>query len=223
MDKQANVNDGAATGTDTTPSPAVAAPPPDATATPAAPAATHGGQRQAFAPDGIYATGVGGRGVLWPVAIGAASVVLAGQNLLNQIGGFIRISVQFAISGEPGQLISEFKRLDARAIFSLGMGAADLILPMLLLAAGILVWRQSRRAPGLHKAYAIITILQKVGLSIFQAMMFLDAAGIAGSSMARPYMITTSLWRATTQMIYPVFLLIWFSRPNVKAETRLWR
>ena len=46
MDEQANANHGAAKGTDTTPSPAVAAPAPDATATPAAPAATHGGQRR---------------------------------------------------------------------------------------------------------------------------------------------------------------------------------
>ena len=168
-----------------------------------------------------------GRRVLWPVAIGAASVVVAGQNLLNQIGGFIRISVQFAIRGEPGQLISEFKRLDARAIFSLGMGAADWILPMLLLAAGILVWRQSRRAPGLHKAYAIITILLSVGLSVYQAIIIPGVAGILGSGRAGTYLttslITSSLWRTTTQMIYPVFLLIWFSRPNVQAETRLWR
>ena len=168
-----------------------------------------------------------GRRVLWPVAIGAASVVVAGQNLLNQIGGFIRISVQFAIRGEPGQLISEFKRLDARAIFSLGMGAADWILPMLLLAAGILVWRQSRRAPGLHKAYAIITILLSVGLSVYQAIIIPGVAGIAGVGRAGTYLttslITSSLWRTTTQMIYPVFLLIWFSRPKVKAETRLWR
>ena len=164
-----------------------------------------------------------GRRVLWPVAIGAASVVVAGQNLLNQIGGFIRISVQFAIRGEPGQLISEFKRLDARAIFSLGMGAADWILPMLLLAAGILVWRQSRRAPGLLKAYAIIQILLIVGVSIVQAIVIPTFAGISDSSIARTYLITTSLWRATTHMIYPVFLLIWFARPNVKAETHLWR
>jgi len=228
MDEQANANHGAAKGTDTTPSPAVAAPPPDATATPAAPAATHDGQRQAFAPAGEYATGIGGRRVLWPVAIGAASIVLAGQNLLTQLGGYVQFLVRFATSGKLRQLVSEVKGLDAMSILPLVMGAADLILPMLLLAAGILVWRQSRRAPGLHKAYAIITILQKVGLSIFQAILLPEgAAGIFGSGRARTYLITSlitsSLWRTTTQMIYPVFLLIWFSRPKVKAETRLWR
>jgi len=227
MNDQANGNDGAAKGTDTTPSPAGAAPAATAPAD-AAPAATHGGQRQALAPAGEYATGVGGRRVLWPVAIGAASVVVAGQNMLNRVGGFINMFLRFGIRDTPGQLISEFKRLDASAIFSLGMSTADLILPMLLLAAGILVWRQSRRAPGLLKTYAIITILLSVGLSILQAIHLPEGvAGIFGSGRARTYLttslITSSLWRATTQMIYPVFLLIWFSRPNVQAETRLWR
>jgi len=223
MDEQANVNHGAAKGTDTTPSPAVAAPPPDATATPAAPAATHDGQRQAFAPAGEYATGIGGRRVLWPVAIGAASIVLAGQNLLTQLGGYVQFLVRFATSGKLRQLVSEVKGLDAMSILPLVMGAADLILPMLLLAAGILVWRQSRRAPGLLKAYAIIQILLIVGVSIVQALVIPTFAGISDSSIARTYLITTSLWRATTHMIYPVFLLIWFARPNVKAETHLWR
>ncbi len=216
MDEQANANHGAAAAIDTTTSPAGATP-----------AVTCGGNRQAFAPAGEHATGIGGQRVLWPVAIGAASVVFAGQNLLNQIGGFVQFLARFATSGNPGQLISEFKRLDARAIFSLGMGTADWILPMLLLAAGILVWRQSRRAPGLLKAYAIITILLSVGLSVYQAIIIPGVAGIAGVGRAGTYLttslITSSLWRTTTQMIYPVFLLIWFSRPNVQAETRLWR
>jgi hypothetical protein len=230
MNDQANGNDGAAKGTDTTPSPAGAAPAATAPAD-AAPAATHGGQRQAFAPAGVFATGVGGRRVLWPVAIGAASVVEAAHALLNQLGGFAQflvLLVLFAIRGELGQLISAFKGLDAMSILPLVMGAADLILPILLLAAGILVWRQGRRAPGLLKAYAIITILLSVGLSILQAIHLPEGvAGIFGSGRARTYLttslITSSLWRTTTRMIYPVFLLIWFSRPNVQAETRLWR
>jgi hypothetical protein len=213
MSQQANgINDGAPVPINATTSPSVAAP-----------AAIFGGQRQAFVPAGVCATGIGGRRVLWPVAIGAASIVLAGQNLLTQLGGYVQFLVRFATSGKLRQLVSEVKGLDARAIFSLGMGTADWILPMLLLAAGILVWRQSRRAPGLLKAYAIIQILLIVGVSIVQAIVIPTFAGISDSSIARTYLITTSLWRATTHMIYPVFLLIWFSRPKVKAETRLWR
>ena len=220
MNEQANANDGAAEPIGT------AASPIDAASLPAGaiPATTHeGGRKPTFAPAGLYP---GGRRVLWPVAVGTASIVVAGQNLLNQVGGFLQFFARFATKGNPGQLISELKRLDARAIFSVGMGAADLILPMLLLAAGILVWRQNRRAPGLLKAYAIITILLSVGLAIFQANIIPDVAGIAGGGRARTYLtsslIISSLWRTTTAMIYPIFLLIWFSRAKVKQHVQTW-
>jgi hypothetical protein len=219
MDKQANVNDGAATGTDTTPSPAVAAPPPDATATPAAPAATHGGQRQqAFAPAGEYATGVGGRRVLWPVAIGAASVVLAGQNLLNQVTNLISLFVRLVAYGPGYNWASNLGNIDAMSALSLLFGLIDLAMPILLLAAGILVWRQNRHGGLLHRIYAVIVILESMALSVIQA----NAWSHAYDNIRTEWLILPLLW-ATIRAVWPVFLLIWFARPNVKAEMRLWR
>ena len=85
----------------------------------------------------------------------------------------------------------------------------------LLLPAGLLTWRQSKAGPAMHVIYAILAILESLLGPIGQIMNCPEMAGLQ--------FVLWPIWGATLAMIYPVFLLIWFSRPNVKAETRLWR
>ncbi len=204
MDEQANPNDRA--------NPAI-----DATTPPAdgEPAATCGVEQQAFVPAGAYATGIGGRRALWPVAIGAVSVVLAGQDLLKLIGSFCMILFRGSLYRLPGQLVSEFKNIDARAILGLGLGIGSLIPPLLLLSAGLLIWRQHRRALGLHRAYAILMIILNLASPIILFYTYPETLRLNYAFHL--------IWQATIAVIYPVFLLIWFSRAKVRAETRLWR
>jgi hypothetical protein len=89
---------------------------------------------------------------------------------------------------------------------------------LILLPAGLLVWRQGRLGPRMHVTYAIVAILLNV---ITPVASFLNIARQAPDCQIE--YVLFPIWNATVGMIYPVFLLIWFSRPEVKAETRLWR
>jgi hypothetical protein len=189
-------------------------------------AAMQAHKQQALRPAGIYAAGAGTRRVLWPVTIGAISVALGAWAFLDLLGYAIQFGLLAASRGER-DFGSVFKG-DFRLTVSVGLILLKGIIAVFLFTAGLLVVQQSRLGLKMHKAYAIITILLSVGLSILQAIHLPEGvAGIFGSGRARTYLITSlitsSLWRTTTQMIYPVFLLIWFSRPKVQAETHLWR
>jgi hypothetical protein len=217
MNELPSANEGAAAPIDTTTSPADAAPA-DTAPTHAAPAATHGGQRQAFAPAGFCATGVGGRRVLWPVAIGAVSVVLAIQNLLAVVGYALHACLTFLVSG--GKLLG-LDPISSNLWPLVIMGLQEFpafVGGLILLPAGLLVWRQGRHGPRMHVIYAISAILLNV---ITPVASFLNIARQAPDCQME--YVLFPIWNATVGMIYPVFLLIWFSRPNVKAETRLWR
>lgn len=201
MNEQTNANDGAA--------------PTDATKSSAdgPPAAACGGEQQAFVPSGVFDAGIGGRRVLWPVAIGAASVVVAALKLLTLIGDFLQLGVSVVLGSGP-----PFSEVFGGSLWSMAAATAYLlggVIGALLLPAGILVWRQSRLGPGMHKAYAIIAILLNLALPLTQFFAYPE--------MYRMQLISRSLWSATLGMVYPVFLLVWFSRAKVKAETRLWR
>jgi len=187
-------------------------------------AAMRAHKQQALRAAGIRAAGT--RRVLWPVTIGAISVALGAWAFLDLLGYAIQFGLLAASRGER-DFGSVFKG-DFRLTVSVGLILLKGIIAVVLFTAGLLVVRQSRLGLKMHKTYAIITILLSVSLSICQAIHLPEGvAGIFGSGRTRTYLttslITSSLWRATTQMIYPVFLLIWFSRPNVQAETRLWR
>ena len=175
------------------------------------------GATQAFAPAGNIATGIGGRRVLWPVAVGAISVAFGAQKALGVIGTSSQMLVWAALGS--GSLVSSFgsgnlwPMVSASAMLLGGILGIALLLP-----AGLLLWRQSRAGPTMHVIYAILAILLNLLWSI----------GQIGQIMSYPESFRTQgmigpIWNATTAMIYPVFLLIWFSRPNVRAETRLWR
>jgi hypothetical protein len=219
MNDQANANDGAAKGTDTIPAPAGAAPPPDATATPAAPAATHGGQRQAFAPAGVFATGVGGRRVLWPVAIGAISVALGTLKLLGLIGHVLQLGAQLALYG--GAVSGPIFGGNLWIMVYTNNYLVTGIIGGLLLPAGLLLWRQGRLGPRMHIICAILAIPPNIFSLIGQIMFYPPPMGMPTTQWV--VWSISPIWSATVGMVYPVFLLIWFSREKVKTETRLWR
>ena len=222
MNELPSANEGAAAPINTTVSPANAAPadtaPADTAPPDTAPAATHDGQRQAFAPAGEYATGIGGRRVLWPVAVGAISVALGVQDLMAVVGYALHACFTFLVSG--GKLLG-LDPISSNRWPLVIMGLQEfpaLVGGLIILPAGLLVWHQGRLGPRMHVVYAISAILMNV---ITPVASFLDIARLSPDSQME--FLLFPIWNATVAMIYPVFLLIWFSRPKVKAETRLWR
>ncbi len=162
---------------------------------------------------GEPAYGVTYRRVLWPVAIGAVSATMAAYDLLRVIGHILQLGFSFILGGggQFGGIFSgDLPAMVAGSAYMLGGVIGALLLP-----AGILVWRQSRLGPGMHKAYAIIAILLNITFPLAQSFTY--------PASYRMQLLFWPMWSATMGMIYPVFLLIWFTRPKVKAETRLWR
>jgi len=157
--------------------------------------------------------GIHGRRVLWPVAIAAASIVLGARGALQGtfglIGALVRLVGEFDIN--------HIHRLDAMSVMALLFGFLDLALPILLLVGGLLLWHQSRRAVRLHWIYAVIDVLRIVVLAIMQGVHWTSSYSPGG------LWAFWHLWRATVLAVYPVFLLVWFSRAKVRAEIRLWR
>jgi len=85
----------------------------------------------------------------------------------------------------------------------------------LLLPAGLLVWRQSRLGPAMLKACAVLAIIFDLAAPLVQFFAYPQSY--------RMQLFFYPIWSATIGMIFPVFLLTWFARAKVKAETRLWR
>jgi hypothetical protein len=88
------------------------------------------------------------------------------------------------------------------------------VLGGLLLIAGLLVMRQNRLGPTLHKVYAILALIPA-------AISFV--ASISSRWGSATEMMYWTLWPVATVMIYPVFLMIWFHRLEVMREVALWR
>jgi hypothetical protein len=172
------------------------------------------GAAGAFAPAGNCATGIGGRRVLWPVAIGAVSLALGAQKGLGVIGTSSQMLVWAALGS--GSLGSSFVSGNLwPMVYASAMLLGGILGAALLLPAGLLTWRQSKAGPAMHVIYAILAILESLLGPIGQIMSY--------PASYRNQLLVWPIWGATIMMIYPVFLLIWFSRPKVKAETRLWR
>jgi len=171
------------------------------------------GQR-GFVPAGVQPTGIAGRRVLWPVAIGAVSMVFGAQQTLAMAGYLLYMIGRLLSGGSP---LSAFDGSDLWGLADAGIILLNgALCGALLLPAGLLVWRQSRLGPVLSIIFAILDILLTIGQPIARLMSYPEEIRTEWSFVIWP------LWSATIGMIFPVFLLIWFARPKVKAETRLW-
>jgi hypothetical protein len=155
--------------------------------------------------------------VLWPVAVGAISVAYGAERVLISIGYILQmILILFTGSGSLSSLFLGFGTSDLWGLMFASMQLLSGILGgVLLLPAGLLLWRQSKAGPVMHVTYAVLAILLNLAWPIGQIMSY--------PAHLRTQVLVYPIWGATMGMIYPVFLLIWFSREKVKAETQLWR
>lgn len=169
-------------------------------------------KHQALRPAGIFAAGVGTRRVLWPVTIGAISVALGAWAFLGLLGYALQVGLTAAGHGE--RMFGSVFKGDFRPTVSAGILLLKGIIAVVLFTAGLLVAQQSRLGLKMHKAYAIMVIILNLALPILQSLSYPKHFTI--------WFAFNPLWSATVEMIYPVFLLIWFSRPEVQAKTRLW-
>lgn len=95
-------------------------------------------------------------------------------------------------------------------------GLAGIVSAALLLAGGIYLLKRRRVGVTLHYVVAILNLVLIVANLV--AMLTMAPGGRMGMLVTVPSILGTILGAA-----YPVFLLIWLSRPPVRADTANWR
>jgi hypothetical protein len=86
----------------------------------------------------------------------------------------------------------------------------------MLIPAGMLVFHQRRLGRLMHIAYAVAAIVLPI-------ISLVGPLADDESSIWYSLILTGQLGEVGLRLIYPIFLLIWFSRKRVRAEVRLWR
>ncbi len=167
-----------------------------------------GMEQRGFVPAGVQPTGIAGRPVLWPTAIGSVSIAMGIVLMLGIIGNLLSIGITILASGSIDGLLGYglWDQVATCAQLLKGLNGG------LLLAAGVLLTRHAKKGPGMHKLFAILAII----------------TGIAGPLAHISYWITDwhsmywMIWPAAMNMVFPVFLLIWFCRPRIKRQVAQW-
>ena len=153
-------------------------------------------------------------GTLWPRVIGVLSIVLAGQSMLRLLGLMIQVTIALLTGqGGFGSLLGGFGWSTIYALNAVGMPALGVV----LMVGGFLLYRRHRVGARLHVIYAIPAILLAGAFPVAYIGMWGPRWGPQSL-----FAISGAVWGATTTGIYPVFLLVWFGRANIRRQVRAW-
>jgi len=147
----------------------------------------------------------------WPTIIGVISVIL-GANVV--LGIFLSLPSFFSPDGWPHNLKGWVQ------VASIGLTAYAYLLSLLLLVAGILLLRRRRLGRTLHLVFAAICI------STFALYILLWMPGFVGlwpapsAELVANFKKTIPSW--LYGLIYPAFLMLWFSLPKVRRHVAQW-
>ena len=102
----------------------------------------------------------------------------------------------------------------------------SLVTAGLLLWAGISLLQRRRRGRGLHLAYVPLQTLAVVGTAAVTVAFMHSIRAPGAPPFFRRMIAMQSVFSVIMQLLsglaYPVFLLIWFVRKNVRAQVRQW-
>lgn len=154
----------------------------------------------------------------WPIVIGVISVSLGGLgmivNLSNVILGGIRGSTRGVAISFP-----EWFGTYTRVAGVVGMGIA-----LLLLLGGIALLRRRRPARPLHMVYAVGKIISSLigTFIVISAMSDFTRPDEQMAIVMKSSMYIVAFLGGAVACVYPIFLLIWFSRARIRAEMQQW-
>jgi len=159
-------------------------------------------------------------GTVWPQALGAVSFAFASMGLLNLVGFVLQISTglltrRFGGGSGIGPFLGG---LSAGPSWELMLAATLVLRPLLsglLLAGGILLFWQRRRAALLHWLFAVPMAVLCVLSPVAQILIY--------PPHVRTMVFFGPIWGSTKALIYPTFLMIWFSRARVLRQMHAWR
>ena len=155
---------------------------------------------------------------IWPAVIGVLSMVHAGYAMLS----CVMAAVYFIDAVLTGGVSLSWQEMFSQRQFSLviymGNAALAAAWGALLMVGGYLLTRRRTVAVTLLVVWAILEILIQAGVAN------LAIAGMSYSlspeSLRR--MAISYGARSVRQIVYPVFLLIWFSRREIRRQRGTW-
>lgn len=157
----------------------------------------------------------------WPVVIGIISIVIGG---LFSLCTCVGIPMNIAQRANPAvqELMEQFP--EWWTAWQIIGGLLWLGLYILLLVAGICLVR--RRAVGLplHVTFALLGLIWCIinGVVTFRGMAGVELPAPMGASM-KPFMLIGMFAGFVFGGAYPIFLLVWFSRPGIRQQVQSWR
>ncbi len=153
----------------------------------------------------------------WATAIGVISIVFGSLGLICTPVSLLANKINPRTAKMQGRFP------DWYATYTIAASLVQVALAGLLLIAGICLLRRSRLARRLHLGYAVPNLLLgAVGLvvaisTISQVFQESDmpevatASGMAGAFIGMAFV-----------MVYPIFLLVWFSRRKIREQVQQW-
>lgn len=151
-------------------------------------------------------------GSVWPTVLGVLSMVLGGMGLFSKLwssAGFLMVKL-FRAEGF-------FVPQGQYAAFWLVGAAAGL----LLLVAGRLLHRRRPSGATCHLIYAALEALIVIGWAVAALTVTGSPARLGLSVLCA--ILASWLGIVLLGLIYPVFLLVWFTRPKIRSQVKAWR
>ena len=142
---------------------------------------------------------------VWPAVVAALSLIKAGMDAVRSAAGTSMLLSRLVFPEDW------FGRLGAWTIASWVLAILGSLSALLLVPGGIALWGRRRWGATIHLVWASVASAALVASVLTGAM----EGGPWAWSFSRPYY-------ATIRMIYPVFVLIWFTRPRVRREVAAW-
>ena len=166
----------------------------------------------------------------WPRVIGVISIALGA---LAVLGAAVGLAMQ-AISAAVGRGRTPFFAMpESMAAWNAISNVIGIGFGVLLLAAGVMLLKRRPVARTMHLVYvpcAIVmdligTILMLASIDEFVELMGRDMPGRTPAefeAMMRAAIAAGAVIGGLIGLIYPVFLLIWFSRGKIRQEMAAW-
>ncbi len=157
----------------------------------------------------------------WATVIGVISIVWGSLGLICTPVSLLGNMLSNKINPRTAEMQGRFP--DWYATYTIAALLVQVALAVLLLIAGICLLRRSRLARRLHLGYAVPNLLLgAVGLVVAISTMsqvfqesdmpeVATASGMAGAFIGMAFV-----------MVYPIFLLVWFSRRKIREQVQQW-
>lgn len=162
----------------------------------------------------------------WPTILGVIAIVLGVLGVLGGVWGFVAPAVMPHIMPDiPSEVAAELERTKGWTMIS---SALTLALALLLAVSGVGLTNRRLWSVSVARLWAVLKmLLVVVGVGMawqIQSVSFRANPGVppGGTGFTTSIQIMSLVFGLVWGWALPVFMLIWLSRPRIKAETEAW-